>query len=75
MVCRLGSDIRRWQKIIIDEATWQGEDIFIARGLPGTLITSDRFKKFCEDNDISNAILVPADKHNRDFYPSDKKPT
>lgn len=67
--CRLGRIIKRWKKIMIVPGTWTGEDIFIARGLPGTYITTERFKQVCEQNHIKNAILFPTESYGRDFYP------
>ena len=67
--CRLGHIIKRWKRILIDQATWNGDDIFIARGLPSTIIVSERFKEFCKLNDVKNAHLIPADTFARDYYP------
>ncbi|MGC4002696.1 MAG: hypothetical protein QM811_05980 [Pirellulales bacterium] len=69
-VCRLGGIIKRWKSVVIDAETWIGEDIFIARGLPGEIIVSERFKKFCELNCMKNISLLSADTYGHDFYPS-----
>ena len=74
MECRLG-DIIRWKRIVIEDGTWTGEDIFIARGLSGTILTSERFKVVCNDNHITNAIFVPAESYGHDFYPGLKDPS
>jgi hypothetical protein len=70
-VCRLGTTIKRWKKIIIEPQTWEGDDIFIARGMPGEdFIVSTRFKDFCEAHDVQNAVLLPAENYGHDLYPS-----
>ena len=68
--CRLGRDtgmIDRVQRIAIEPGTWKGEDVFIARGLPGTLITTERFKDFCDDNRITGVALTPAEDYHVDY--------
>ncbi|QVL31342.1 hypothetical protein KIH39_21215 [Telmatocola sphagniphila] len=59
--CLLGSKLKRRRRIIIDESTWSGEDIFYARGLPGIILVSSRFKEVCEQHQIKNAIFVPSE--------------
>jgi hypothetical protein len=66
--CRTGL-IKSIQKVVIDEDSWTGEDIFYARGLPGTRITSERFKNFVLEADIKNGDLIGADEYHFDFYP------
>jgi hypothetical protein len=68
VVCQLGHLIKRWERVIIDEATWSGEDFFVPRGL-ATLITTERFKRFCEADNIKNAVFIPAEEYGHDFYP------
>lgn len=68
-VCRLGGTIKRWRRVVIAPETWTGEDIFIARGLPGTYIATLRFKQVCEANSIKNAVFYPAESYAHDFYP------
>src|SRR5947208_1966022 len=48
--CRTGGIIKRARRIILENSSWSGEDIFIARGLPGTIIASQRFNDFCKEN-------------------------
>jgi hypothetical protein len=66
--CRIGS-VKRATGVYLEPESWSGEDIFIARGLPGTILTSDRFKTLCEEHSISNCELVPADRFHFDHYP------
>jgi len=67
-VCRAGGGIRRWKRIVIEEDTWAGEDIFIPRGL-SVFVTSGRFKALCEHENVSNAVLVPAEEYWDDLEP------
>ena len=66
--CRVGY-MRRFQRVVLEPNTWSGEDVFIARGLPGTIITSERFKEFCDQHAFSNCRLIEAQYHCRDYMP------
>jgi hypothetical protein len=70
--CREGDDLQRWQRVVLEEGTWSGEDIFQARGLPATYIASERFKTICEEYKIKNALFYPAEEYGYDFYPWDR---
>lgn len=67
--CLLANLVKRWKRIVIDRRTWTGEDIFIARGLSGTIIVSERFKEFCKVHNVKNACFLPAESFAYDFYP------
>lgn len=71
--CRLGGIIKRTQRVIIEKSSWSGEDIFYARGLPGRIIVSQKFKDFCDLNQISNCLLIPAEEFSIDYYPWETK--
>ncbi len=64
--CRVGY-MRRFHSVVLEPNTWSGEDVFIARGLPGTIITSERFKEFCDRHAFSNCLLIEAERHHHDF--------
>ncbi len=64
--------IKRTPRLIIDPASWTGEDLFRARGLTGTINASERFKTFCDTFKITNAILIPGEEYGFDFYPNEK---
>ena len=68
--CLYGT-IRSWKRTIVDESTWTGEDIFIARGLADFIVTQ-RFKDVCEAHNVTNAVFVPAEESGRDFYAAGK---
>ncbi len=60
---------RRFQRVVLEPNTWSGEDVFIARGLHGTVITSERFKEFCDYHAFSNCLLTDAERFHVDFMP------
>ena len=66
--CRI-VDIKRLRRLVLEPGTWSGEDVFVARGLPGTIITSQRFKEFCDRHAFSNCVLIEADRFHFDFFP------
>jgi len=63
-----GSGIRKADRIVLEDDTWSGEDLFRPRGDTGDVMTSARFKEFCETHAITNAKLVPALEYSFDFY-------
>jgi hypothetical protein len=66
--CRSGYKLRL-RRLVLEPNTWSGEDVFIARGLPGTIVTSERFKEFCDRNTFSNCLLIEAERYHFDFFP------
>jgi hypothetical protein len=67
--CLLGYIQKRWKRVVIDQSTWTGEDVFFARGSSSDVMVSERFREFCDRNEISNCVLVPAEFYAYDFYP------
>jgi hypothetical protein len=51
----------------MEPRTWTGEDVFIARGLAGTIITSESFYDFYVSNNINAGELIPAEEYSIDF--------
>jgi len=47
----------------LEPGTWQGEDVFRARGLPGTDIVSERFAGFVARHGLTNMKLIPAEEY------------
>ena len=45
---------------------WRGEDVFYARGLPGSTIVSERFVRFVEQYQLTNMKLIPTEKYTWD---------
>jgi hypothetical protein len=66
--CRSGI-VKRTQRIILEQGTWSREDIFYPRGLPGTILTSERFFAFCEAHLVNNGVLIDAAEYSFDFCP------
>jgi hypothetical protein len=66
--CRTGL-MERMRRLVLEPGTWSGEDVFIARGLPGTIITSERFKQFCDKEVFTNCTLIEAANYHFDFFP------
>jgi len=59
--------------LALEAATWNGEDVFRARGLLGTTIVTERFMRFAERHAMSHMSFVPIEKYVYDphgyFYP------
>ncbi|HOA53542.1 MAG TPA: hypothetical protein PKI05_14910, partial [Thermogutta sp.] len=72
-VCRIGSNRKRWKKLVIQPGTWSGEDVFFPRGCTGDIIVSERFKMVCEAHGVTNALLIPVEEYGYDFYPHETK--
>ena len=71
--CRIGH-IKRLRTLVLESNTWSGEDVFIPRGLPGTIVTSERFKQFCDRHAFTNCLLVPAERYHFDHFPWERAP-
>lgn len=56
-VCR-SSIIDGIQGFSIDADSWTGEDVFIARGLPGTVVVTARVQEWIEVKNLSNARVT-----------------
>ena len=69
------ANIVRWKRLIVEEGTWTGEDIFRPRGMPGEFVVSERFKDTCDTHHLTNAVFHPAESYGRDFYPWLKDPS
>jgi len=62
-----GGDPEWAKRIVLRENTWSGEDIFYARGLPGRIMTSERYRDFHVENKINNGILIDASEYGFDW--------
>ncbi len=65
--CRLGENLKRFDRVVLESGSCRGEDILIARGLPGVIITTSRFKAFCEERKFKNLLLTPAEDFECDW--------
>ncbi len=61
--CRSGFTWKKQDRIVIEEGSWNGSDIFKARNAPTPFMVSERFKKVVEDYQLTNRWLVPADRY------------
>lgn len=64
-----GGVLKRWKRIVIDESSWDGSDIFYSYGIPGALIVSERFHYWAADKDFRNLAFRRTSEHSHDFYP------
>jgi hypothetical protein len=48
---------------VLEPGTWQGEDVFRARGLPGMVIVSERFTQFVKRHGFTNMKLIPTEEY------------
>jgi hypothetical protein len=65
----------RLRRLVLEPGTWSGEDVFVARGLEGTIITSERFKEFCDREAFTNCVLIEAAHFHFDHFPGLAAPT
>jgi hypothetical protein len=70
--CGLGGVIKRIHGVVLRPNTWSGEDVFFARGLPGTILTSERFKSLCENAGFANRAFLDAQMFSFDHYPQER---
>lgn len=67
--CRLGDVLKRWKRIVIEESTWSGADMFVPRGLPSSIFVTQRVIELVERRKLLNASFIPAESFARDYYP------
>jgi hypothetical protein len=61
-------DLKRCERIVIDERTWNGDDIFWPHG--GTrIMVSERFKSVCERYEILGVVFNDPEDEHYDYYP------
>lgn len=60
--CR-GSGIDAVHGFAIEAGTWSGEDVFVARGLPGSVVVSERFRRFAQEHMLTNLTLTPIERY------------
>ncbi|WP_434383275.1 hypothetical protein [Melittangium boletus] len=63
--CR-STNIQAVHGIVLEPGTWSGEDLFRPRGMPGTLLVTERFKDFAERHGFTNMRFTPAEEYVRD---------
>lgn len=70
--CGLAGVNKRLRRVVLKSDTWSSEDVFFARGLPGTILVSERFKSLCETTGLTNCSFVDAEKFGFDHYPHER---
>ena len=60
--CRYGP-LDAVHELVLESETWLGEDVFRPRGLPGTLVVSERFKHFVERHGFTSMRLTPTEEY------------
>jgi hypothetical protein len=51
-----GGPLKSWSRIVLEERSWNGDDIFYAYGIPGVLLATSRFIDWVENNQFKNLI-------------------
>jgi hypothetical protein len=64
--CRIGLSKRRQPRIMLDLDSWDGSDIFRARGAMAQYMVSEKFRMVCKENRIRNALLIPGKEYGWD---------
>ena len=59
--CRSG-DLEAVFGFTLEPGTWQGEDVFFARGLPGVVTVSERFERLVARHGFTNMRLTPTEQ-------------
>ena len=62
MTC-LQAGIHNVRRLVIDESSWTGEDLFIPWGKQGSIIVTDRVRQLRDDYDLKNVTLTPVEKY------------
>ncbi len=59
---------RSFERVVIDQSSWTGVDIFEARGLYGEIIITERFKRVVEIYGLKGAWLIPTERYAYDEH-------
>ena len=55
--------VRAYERVALEPGSWDGSDIFEARGLPAVIIVSERFHDVVEKRGLTNAWFIPAENY------------
>ncbi len=64
--CRSGFAWKKQERVIVEEGSWNGSDIFKPRNAPMPFLVSQRFKEVAEAYGFKNMWLIPAEKYGYD---------
>jgi hypothetical protein len=67
-VCLRGGRVKRYPRVVVDEKSWNGDDIFWPRGGPCVLVT-ERFKSVYETNGMRGVVFGLPEDESYDFFP------
>jgi hypothetical protein len=59
LYCRTGWSRQKQPRIIIEDGSWDGSDIFRPRGTPIKYMVSEKFRGVCEKYQVTNVWLIP----------------
>lgn len=63
----IGGWWKRRERVVVDEATWSGHDIFFAINGPGTILLSERAANAIIQHGLTNATVTPCEEAAFDF--------
>lgn len=67
-VCLRATLLKRYTGLVLDETTWNGDDVFFPRGSGQTMV-SERFRTLCKDYMLRGMMCFEAEHFAVDFYP------
>jgi hypothetical protein len=73
-VCLRGGTVKRYSRVVLDERTWNGDDLFWPRGGP-CIISSAEFYQFYVANHFCGLEFGSLDTERKDLYPWENAPT
>ena len=51
---------------VLEQGSWNGDDVFVARGMPGSILVSERFADFVARHGLTNMTLIPTEEYTWD---------
>ena len=58
----VGGVIKSWEKIVVDDQNWQGEDIFYAINFSGRILLSEKAAQVIVNHSLTNAAITPCEE-------------
>jgi hypothetical protein len=58
-----GGTRRSWQRVVVEEQSWSGEDLFFAINFPGTILVSERAAAVIRGEGWTNVTATPAEEY------------
>jgi hypothetical protein len=56
------------ERIVIEDGSWTGEDIFVMRSLARPIMVSERFRQMVERRGLRNTMLIPSRRYAYDEH-------